>query len=78
MVGVSLSDMMILFTSHHNNKSPQIQHNYSFRYFVSFIIQFQFHRALCEKAGQFDPKDPEKPLHECDIYRSTEAGNLLG
>ncbi|XP_023709010.1 angiotensin-converting enzyme isoform X1 [Cryptotermes secundus] len=48
------------------------------RYFVSFVIQFQFHRALCEKAGQFDPNDPKKPLHECDIYRSTEAGNLLG
>ncbi|XP_023709018.2 angiotensin-converting enzyme-like [Cryptotermes secundus] len=47
------------------------------RYFVSFVIQFQFHRALCEKAGQFDPNDPKKPLHECDIYRSTEAGNLL-
>jgi hypothetical protein len=49
----------------------------NFRYFVSFVIQFQFHRALCEKAGQFDPNDPKKPLHECDIYRSTEAGNLL-
>ncbi|XP_069674785.1 angiotensin-converting enzyme-like isoform X1 [Periplaneta americana] len=48
------------------------------RYFVSFVIQFQFHRALCEKAGQFDPNDPKKPLHECDIYKSTEAGNLLG
>jgi len=48
------------------------------RYFVSFVIQFQFHRALCEKAGQFDPNDPKKPLHECDIYRSTAAGNLLG
>ncbi|XP_066993872.2 angiotensin-converting enzyme isoform X3 [Anabrus simplex] len=48
------------------------------RYFVSYVIQFQFHRALCEKAGQFDPNDPSKPLHECDIYQSTEAGNLLG
>nr|CAD7196975.1 unnamed protein product [Timema douglasi] len=49
------------------------------RYFVSYVIQFQFHRSLCEKAGQFDPEDPEsKPLHECDIYQSTEAGNLLG
>ncbi|KAI5723064.1 hypothetical protein M8J76_000774 [Diaphorina citri] len=29
-------------------------------------------------AGEFDPNDPSKqPLHECDIYRSTEAGNLL-
>lgn len=48
------------------------------RYFVSFVIQFQFHRALCEKAGEFDPKNPSKqPLHECDIYNSTQAGNLL-
>uniref|UniRef100_A0A8D9AJK0 Angiotensin-converting enzyme n=1 Tax=Cacopsylla melanoneura TaxID=428564 RepID=A0A8D9AJK0_9HEMI len=48
------------------------------RYFVSFVIQFQFHRALCIKAGEFDPKNPSKrPLDECDIYRSKEAGNLL-
>jgi hypothetical protein len=53
------------------------QFAHAFRYFVSFVIQFQFHRALCEKAGQFDPNDPKKPLHECDIYRSTAAGNLL-
>ncbi|KRT83863.1 Peptidase, partial [Oryctes borbonicus] len=48
------------------------------RYFVSFIIQFQFHRALCLKAGDYVPNDPNKPLHNCDIYRSTEAGNALG
>ncbi|XP_008198828.3 angiotensin-converting enzyme-like [Tribolium castaneum] len=47
------------------------------RYFVSFVVQFQFHKALCEKAGQYDPNDPSKPLHECDIYQSTEAGNAL-
>ncbi|CAG0889487.1 unnamed protein product [Darwinula stevensoni] len=48
------------------------------RYFVSFIIQFQFHRALCAAAGEYDPKNPgEKPLHRCDIYQSKEAGNLL-
>ncbi|XP_050539416.1 angiotensin-converting enzyme-like isoform X2 [Daktulosphaira vitifoliae] len=48
------------------------------RYFVSFIIQFQFHQALCEKAGEFDPNDPKsKPLHECDIYQSTNAGNAF-
>jgi len=78
MVGVPLSGMIMFFIICQNNRSLQINPNYSSRYFVSFIIQFQFHRALCEKAGQFDPKDPEKPLHECDIYRSTEAGNLLG
>lgn len=48
------------------------------RYFVSFVIQFQFHKALCLKAGQYDPQDPTKPLHKCDIYRSTVAGNALG
>ncbi|XP_029345454.1 angiotensin-converting enzyme [Acyrthosiphon pisum] len=48
------------------------------RYFVSFILQFQFHQALCEKAGQFDPKNPSsQPLNLCDIYQSTDAGNAL-
>lgn len=42
------------------------------RYFVSFIIQFQFHQALCNAAGHVGP------LHECDIYRSKAAGKLLG
>eukprot|EP00057_Strongylocentrotus_purpuratus_P002482 XP_003724613.1 PREDICTED: angiotensin-converting enzyme isoform X4 [Strongylocentrotus purpuratus] len=41
------------------------------RYFISFVIQFQFHDALCKAAGQTGP------LHKCDIYRSTEAGTLL-
>jgi hypothetical protein len=76
MVGVRLLGMIILLTIRHNSRSLH-NCNCISRYFVSFIIQFQFHRALCEKAGQFDPKDPQKPLHECDIYRSTEAGNLL-
>ncbi|XP_072156019.1 angiotensin-converting enzyme isoform X2 [Bemisia tabaci] len=49
------------------------------RYFVSFVIQFQFHQAMCEAAGQFDRRNPmSKPLHECDVYQSKEAGNLLG
>ncbi|XP_076066990.1 angiotensin-converting enzyme-like [Oratosquilla oratoria] len=48
------------------------------RYFVSFVIQFQFHKSLCLKAGQYDLNDPTKPLHKCDIYQSTEAGNALG
>ncbi|CAG0883554.1 unnamed protein product [Darwinula stevensoni] len=48
------------------------------RYFVSNIIQFQFHQALCTAAGEYDPKNPmAKPLHQCDIYRNKEAGNLL-
>uniref|UniRef100_A0A8D0GV64 Angiotensin-converting enzyme n=1 Tax=Sphenodon punctatus TaxID=8508 RepID=A0A8D0GV64_SPHPU len=42
------------------------------RYFVSFVIQFQFHEALCKAAGHTGP------LHKCDIYQSKEAGTLLG
>ncbi|XP_053121534.1 angiotensin-converting enzyme isoform X2 [Hemicordylus capensis] len=42
------------------------------RYFVSFIIQFQFHQALCKAAGHTGP------LHKCDIYQSKEAGTILG
>jgi peptidyl-dipeptidase A len=42
------------------------------RYFLSFIMQFQFHKALCEKAGH------EGPLHECSIYGNKDAGKALG
>lgn len=41
------------------------------RYFLAHILQFQFHRALCEVAG-FDG-----PLHRCSIYGSAEAGERL-
>uniref|UniRef100_T1J0B9 Angiotensin-converting enzyme n=1 Tax=Strigamia maritima TaxID=126957 RepID=T1J0B9_STRMM len=47
------------------------------RYFVATIIQFQFHKSLCIAAKEYDPKDPQKPLHKCDIYKSKEAGKLL-
>lgn len=47
------------------------------RYFVSFIIQFQFHKAACLKAGEFEPNNPDKTLNNCDIYQSTRAGNAL-
>ena len=41
------------------------------RYFLARILQFQFHRALCEAAGHTGP------LHECSIYGSEEAGKRL-
>uniref|UniRef100_A0A1E1WWB8 Angiotensin-converting enzyme n=1 Tax=Tityus obscurus TaxID=1221240 RepID=A0A1E1WWB8_TITOB len=41
------------------------------RYFISFIIQFQFHEALCRVSGF------QGPLHKCDIYNSKEAGKLI-
>ena len=42
------------------------------RYFLSFIMQFQFHKALCDAAGF------EGPLHECSIYDNKAAGEKLG
>ncbi|KAG5677065.1 hypothetical protein PVAND_006849 [Polypedilum vanderplanki] len=49
------------------------------RYFVANIIQFQFHKAACIKAGEYesDSKNPTKSLNNCDIYQSKEAGNAL-
>jgi peptidyl-dipeptidase A len=41
------------------------------RYFLSFVMQFQFHRALCQKAGFTGP------LHECSIYGSEDAGRAF-
>ncbi len=38
------------------------------RYFLSFILQFQFHKALCDATGW------KGPLHECSIYGNSEAG----
>jgi len=44
------------------------------RYFVSFILQFQIHKALCIEAGQYIPENPDTPLYNCDIYRNGPAG----
>ncbi|MGC2697461.1 MAG: M2 family metallopeptidase [Candidatus Angelobacter sp.] len=41
------------------------------RYFLARILQFQFHRALCEAAGQ------KGPLHRCSIYKNKAAGERL-
>jgi peptidyl-dipeptidase A len=41
------------------------------RYFLARILQFQFHRALCQAAGQTGP------LHRCSIYKSKAAGERL-
>jgi peptidyl-dipeptidase A len=38
------------------------------RYFLSNILQFQFHKALCSGANR------DVPLHECSIYGDEEAG----
>lgn len=38
------------------------------RYFLSYILQFQFHKAACEQAGW------DGPLHRCSIYNNKEVG----
>ncbi|MEK6806082.1 MAG: M2 family metallopeptidase [Pseudomonadota bacterium] len=38
------------------------------RYFLSFILQFQWQKKLCELSGHTGP------LHECDIYGNKVAG----
>lgn len=44
------------------------------RYFISFIIQFQFHDHLCTVAKKIDE---QHPFHECDIYGEKAAGDIL-
>ncbi len=38
------------------------------RYFLSYVLQFQFHKAACEQAGW------EGPLHRCSIFDNKEVG----
>ncbi|MBE1301239.1 MAG: peptidase M2 family protein [Alteromonadaceae bacterium] len=41
------------------------------RYFLAHLLQFQFHRALCDIAGD------EGPVHRCSIYGNEKAGKAL-
>ena len=41
------------------------------RYFLAHILQFEFHKALCDIAGD------QGPVHRCSIYGSKEAGKAL-
>ena len=41
------------------------------RYFLAHILQFEFHRSLCEISGN------DKAIHRCSIYNSKEAGDKL-
>lgn len=42
------------------------------RYFMSYVLQFQFHKAACKAAGH------KGPLHTCSIYKSKAAGKKIG
>lgn len=41
------------------------------RYFLAHILQFQFHKSLCDISGNTDP------IHRCSIYGSEKAGKAL-
>jgi len=41
------------------------------RYFLAHVLQFQFHRALCQVSGF------KGELHRCSIFESKEAGSRL-
>jgi len=41
------------------------------RYFLARILQYQFHRSLCEISGN------EGPIHRCSIYGNKPAGERL-
>lgn len=41
------------------------------RYFLAHILQFQFHKALCDIAGS------EEAVHRCSIYNNKAAGAKL-
>jgi peptidyl-dipeptidase A len=41
------------------------------RYFLAHILQFQFHKTLCDISGNTDP------IHRCSIYGSKQAGEAL-
>ncbi|KAJ7377735.1 hypothetical protein OS493_026871 [Desmophyllum pertusum] len=49
-----------------------IPHDYQYiKYFISRVLQFQFHKAACKAAGF------EGPLHQCSIYKSSDAGKKI-
>lgn len=46
-------------------------------YFFAHILEFQLLKSTCMKAGEYEPNNPAKPLHKCDIEGSLAAGQLL-
>ncbi|XP_057290559.1 angiotensin-converting enzyme-like [Hydractinia symbiolongicarpus] len=49
-----------------------VAHNTEYlRYFISHVLQFQFHEALCDEA------DHKGPYHKCSIHNSKKAGRKL-
>ena len=50
------------------------------RYFAAHVLQFMFYKELCLVSEQYDPADPNKPLHQCDFSfgdLATKAGEKM-
>lgn len=41
-------------------------------YYVSLLLEFQVYDSMCSASGHTGQ------LHNCDVYRSREAGRILG
>ena len=49
-----------------------VAHNTEYlRYFISHVLQFQFHEALCDESGH------KGAYHKCSIHKSKAAGRKL-
>ena len=55
----------------HPSGVPGYLFHFLCRYFISYVLQFQFHKAACE-AAQF-----KGPLFKCSIYNSKAAGKKI-
>ena len=46
------------------------------RYFVAYMLQYQFHEKLCSVKWE-DEGITDEEIYECDIYGNMKAGTLL-
>ena len=79
-----LFDTKIIFLPSHSLSFPVALYHMTYYVFVpcsrfvSTVLQFQLHEALCLTAGQYAPNDPRRPMYRCDIYNDHKAGAMLG
>lgn len=45
--------------------------------YLGTVLAYQLYRVFCLKTGQYEKGNPEKPLHECNLYGKPEVGNLI-
>jgi hypothetical protein len=66
------------FRGHRFRSRGTVPRDFRRRIYISiYIVQFQFYRSLCIAAGEYNPDNKKVPLHKCDFYESTAAGEKL-